>query len=201
MANVYAFDWSSPSATGEDMNAPVLNSPRPCLRGGNCVYKGPAGKEACAFVHPGEEGVGRMFFPARTLPDGRHQPACVRLIGTPEKPCGFYQRRRLNMTWPEWAAKKKLPNLTAAAEAAAKAAEKAINLHQLTHVIAEFLAVVKPNMVDAAQWVEKMTPANIATILIAESSKGGQPVQRLIADKGYFFEKMTDACDMISSEA
>ena len=183
------------------MNAPALNSPRPCLRGGNCVYKGPAGKEACAFVHPGEEGIGRMLFPARTLADGTQQAACVRLIGTPEKPCGFYQRRRLNMTWPEWAAKKKLPNLTAAAEAAAKAAETAINLHQLTQTVADFLAVVKPNMEEAGQGIEKMTPRNIATILIAESSRAGQPCARLINDKGYFFEKMTDACDVICSEA
>jgi hypothetical protein len=137
-----------------------------------------------------------MLFPARTLPDGTHQQACVRLIGTPENPCGFYQRRRLNMTWPEWAAKKKLPNLTAAAEAAHAAAAAAINFHQLLKKVADFLAEVKPNMQDAGQWADKMTPRNITGILLTDMKES---CHKLITDKGYFFEKMTDACDMICS--
>ncbi len=109
--------WSHPSfnwplfavVDGKEINldAKELNSPQPCSHGMNCTYK-KAGA-VCAFVHPGEEGVGRHYFPARITDDVSKkiwQPPCVRLIGTKEKPCGFYERRRLGLTWPEWCAKK-----------------------------------------------------------------------------------------------
>lgn len=86
------FNWPAEPALDEK----VLNSPQPCSHGSGCRYDGP-----CAFVHKGEEGTGRRLFPARTV-DGKEQPACVRLIGSP----GFYERRRLRLSWPDWCAKK-----------------------------------------------------------------------------------------------
>jgi hypothetical protein len=86
------------------LDAKELNSPQPCSHGIHCSYKN-AGGAVCAFVHPGEEGTGRMLFPARIREEeGKSiwQPAAVRLIGSP----GFYQRRRLGLSWPEWCAKK-----------------------------------------------------------------------------------------------
>ena len=91
------FNWPAEHALDEK----VLNSPQPCSHGSACRYDGP-----CAFVHKGEEGTGRRLFPARTTQDkdGKDvaQAACVRLIGSP----GFYERRRLRLSWPEWCAKK-----------------------------------------------------------------------------------------------
>ena len=84
-----------------ELDEKALNSPQPCSHGSACRYDGP-----CAFVHKGEEGTGRRLFPARTTQDkdGKNvaQAACVRLIGSP----GFYERRRLRLSWPEWCAKK-----------------------------------------------------------------------------------------------
>ena len=57
------------------------------------------------MVHPGEEGNGRRLFPARTAPDGRHQPACVRLTGKAD----FYERCRLKQPWRVWAAEHEIP--------------------------------------------------------------------------------------------
>ena len=87
-----------------ELDEKSLNSPQPCQHGSKCTYK----KEGvcCAFVHPGEQGTGRVFFPARTVDaDGKqiYQKAAVRLIGS-----SFYERRRLGMSWPEWCAKKGL---------------------------------------------------------------------------------------------
>jgi hypothetical protein len=50
------------------------------------------------FVHPGEEGVGRRLFPARTMDE---EPV-VRIYGIPEKKAYFYERRRLGLSWPAW---------------------------------------------------------------------------------------------------
>lgn len=83
-----------------ELNEPELNCPRFCIHGISCTYTGP-GKTGCNFVHPGEEGTGRRLFPARMdEKTGQEQPACVRLVGSP----GFYERRRLKMSWPQWCA-------------------------------------------------------------------------------------------------
>ena len=86
------------------MNAPELNSPQPCEHGAGCTYYG-----SCRFVHPGEEGTGRMLFEERvvTNEDGSSftQAACVRLIGA----AGFYRRRRAQMSWPEFCARNSIP--------------------------------------------------------------------------------------------
>ena len=83
-----------------ELNDPALNCPRICVHGIHCTYTGP-GATGCNFVHPGEEGTGRRLFPARMdEKTGQEQAACVRLVGSP----GFYERRRLKMSWPQWCA-------------------------------------------------------------------------------------------------
>ena len=93
------------------LDKPELRSPTPCPRGVYCQYKLP-NKETnelelacCRMVHPGEEGNGRRLFPARQAPDGRQQPACVRLTGK----AGFYERCRLKQPWRVWAAEQGIP--------------------------------------------------------------------------------------------
>ena len=98
-------------------DAPELNSPQPCIHGAGCVYTvkdadGNTVPGCCRYVHPGEEGTGRRLFPERivrdTLRDGVGkivQPACVRLTGR----AGFYERRRLRLSWQEWCAKQGIP--------------------------------------------------------------------------------------------
>jgi hypothetical protein len=86
-------------------DAPELNSPQPCIHGAGCVFtvKDAGGKTipgCCRYVHPGEEGTGRRLFPAR-----RDQPACVRLTGN----AGFYERRRMKMSWQAWCELKGIP--------------------------------------------------------------------------------------------
>jgi hypothetical protein len=95
------------------LNDPQLNCPRMCGHGSGCSYTGPGG---CAFVHPGEEGTGRRLFPARSNPQtGEQQRAAVRLIGSP----GFYERRRLKMSWKQWCALPKNEHLRASLPPAA----------------------------------------------------------------------------------
>ena len=97
-------------------DAPELNSPQPCIHGAGCVFtvKNAEGKTipgCCRYVHPGEEGTGRRLFPARQQKEGgaeasfRDQPACVRLTGN----AGFYERRRLKMSWQAWCELKGIP--------------------------------------------------------------------------------------------
>jgi len=93
------------------LDDPKLRSPTPCPRGVYCQYKlpNPETKElelaCCRMVHPGEEGNGRRLFPARTAPDGREQPACVRLTGK----AGFYERCGLKQPWRAWATEHGIP--------------------------------------------------------------------------------------------
>jgi len=98
----YAYAWTGPEV--DHLNDPALNSPQPCRHGAGCTYFG-----MCGFVHPGEEGTGRIQFEARAHPDAqqgiREQPACVRLIGN----AGFYRRCRARMSWPEWCARNGIP--------------------------------------------------------------------------------------------
>lgn len=91
-------------------DAPELRSPQPCIHGAGCVFTVKRDDKilpgCCSFVHPGEEGTGRRFFPARTLPDGRVQPACVRLTGAANQ---FYERRGRKIPWQQWCADKGIP--------------------------------------------------------------------------------------------
>ena len=92
-------------------DAPELNSPQPCIHGAGCVFtvKDADGKilpGCCRYVHPGEEGTGRRFFPERVLEDGRVQPACVRLTGAAQQ---FYERRGRKIPWQEWCRQQEIP--------------------------------------------------------------------------------------------
>ena len=98
-----------------EYDAPELNSPQPCVHGAGCAYmvkKDDTAKPgesifvpaSCRYVHPGEEGNGRRIFPARDGPNGP-QPAVVRLTGR----AGFYERRRLRLSWAEWCEQNKIP--------------------------------------------------------------------------------------------
>jgi len=94
---------------------PRLNSPQPCAHGSGCNYmvldidSGQMVPACCRFVHPGEEGNGRRLFPSReyTGADGKvqRQAACVRLTGR----AGFYERRRLGLSWKDWCEKEGIP--------------------------------------------------------------------------------------------
>ena len=99
----------------DEFDAPELNSPQPCVHGAGCAYmvkKDDPDKPgesifvpaSCRYVHPGEEGNGRRIFPARDGPHGP-QPAVVRLTGR----AGFYERRRLRLSWAEWCEQNKIP--------------------------------------------------------------------------------------------
>jgi hypothetical protein len=120
MSTAVAFRWYKKAA----FDAPQLNSPQPCAHGAGCNYTvkdKETGEEVagcCAFVHPGEEGNGRRLFAQRTWYEGeedpvvgeppaeggkitRVDPACVRLTGR----AGYYERRRLRLSWAEWCAR------------------------------------------------------------------------------------------------
>lgn len=94
-------------------DAPELRSPQPCAHGSGCNYTtlvdGVPVPGCCMFVHPGEEGTGRRLFPARTIraDNGEEirQAACVRLTGG----AGFYERRRLGVSWGVWCKMKGIP--------------------------------------------------------------------------------------------
>lgn len=96
-------------------DAPHLNSPQPCAHGAGCAYTvkdketGEQVAGCCAFVHPGEEGTGRRLFEAREFSDlsgnTTTQKACVRLTGK----AGFYERRRLRLSWPAWCERQGIP--------------------------------------------------------------------------------------------
>jgi hypothetical protein len=88
-SGLYAFEWDAEP----HLNHPALESPIPCRAGYNCTYSG-----VCSFVHPGEEGIGRRIFPARSP----NEKDVVRLFGIPEKKATFYERRRLRLSWSQW---------------------------------------------------------------------------------------------------
>ena len=98
-----------------EFDVPELNSPQPCAHGAGCAYTvkdketGEQKAGCCAFVHPGEEGKGRHFFPERVVKneDGteRTLPACVRLTGG----AGYYERRRLRLSWAAWCEREDIP--------------------------------------------------------------------------------------------
>ena len=105
------FRWYKKAA----FDAPHLNSPQPCAHGVGCNYSvkdketGEQVAGCCAFVHPGEEGTGRRLFEERTTTNEAGettvQKACVRLTGK----AGFYERRRLRLSWPAWCERNNIP--------------------------------------------------------------------------------------------
>jgi hypothetical protein len=164
----YAFDWS-----GEEMNSPVLNSPRPCSHGVNCTYNGQGG---CAFVHPGEEGTGRRIFAARiTTVNGNQiwQKATVRLVNSGKK-VDFYERRRLKMSWPEWVEYKGLGP-----------AEQRMNTPPQ---VTDAMLLIQKNQNQKAHKAHKQEIGNLLFVKVSESLKVGVP---MLMDDGSFRENMT----------
>ena len=97
-----------------------FNLPLACAAGANCTYK--CDGKVCMNAHPGEEGTGLHYCPARTVEkkvpvkdaSGRvlkwqwqmvEEPECIRYCGSST----FYERRRLRLSWPEWCARAGLP--------------------------------------------------------------------------------------------
>lgn len=168
------FSWPAEPALDEK----ALNSPQPCSHGSACRYDGP-----CAFVHKGEEGTGRRLFPARTTQDkdgaSVAQAACVRLIGSP----GFYERRRLRLSWPEWCAKKGIQHGSALGGKASAAAS------QVAAPVASAAAPVAKPGVSAAPTTASVWPVLSATAqrqrsfaAAAEAAASSAPPQPLLSD-------------------
>lgn len=153
----FAFDLSDPKFA-----APALNAPRPCKHAANCYYSGPNG---CAFVHPGEEGTAMKIFPARTVKDqaGKEmwQKVTVRLIGG----AGFYERRRLKMSWPQWCALPKNSHLQPPVKPVAVPAEELPNEGASSQTLAPsvmrlLFPAVGPSFVTASGLtVQRLVPA------------------------------------------
>lgn len=112
---LYSFDWD----VNPQLNDPKYESPIPCKAGYNCCYDG-----VCSFVHPGEEGVGRRMFPARSA----EEKTVVRLFGLPERKATFYERRRLRLSWPQWCQKMGWSLPVAEAKASTKVKANTSNL-------------------------------------------------------------------------
>jgi len=99
-----SFAFSFGNAT-DAWNHPSLKSPMPCTHGMTCK------KDNCPGVHPGEEGVKRLYFPGRTAKDLKtgqmvQQGPCVRLVGKNKQDVpGYYRRRTAKMSWPAWCLK------------------------------------------------------------------------------------------------
>ena len=97
----FAFSFGKPT---DDWNQPSLKSPMPCPHGLACT------KENCHGVHPGEEGIKRLYFPGRMVKDLKtgemiQQGPCVRLVGRNKGDVpGYYRRRTAKMSWPAWCA-------------------------------------------------------------------------------------------------
>jgi hypothetical protein len=163
---MFAFDLSDPK-----FSAPALNAPRPCAHASNCYYNGPNG---CAFVHPGEEGTGMKIFDARTVTDhaGKEtwQKATVRLIGG----AGFYERRRLKMSWPQWCALPKNAHL----QKPVKPAPAAATEPQLAPSVAQFFAAAKKTTVI-------MEPAPAQPLQVKFSELGPVEQTRAMFQTGY----------------
>jgi hypothetical protein len=98
----FAYSFGKPT---DAWNQPSLKSPMPCANGVLCT------KDNCHGVHPGEEGIKRLYFPGRMLRDLKtgemiQQGPCVRLVGkNKEDVPGYYRRRTAKMSWPAWCAK------------------------------------------------------------------------------------------------
>lgn len=198
---MFAFDLNDSA-----FSAPEMNAPRPCKHASNCYYNGAGG---CAFVHPGEEGIGFKIFPARTVrADGKEtwQKATVRLIGGAQ----FYERRRLKMSWPEWCALKKNSHLVATSYvpvATQKAdiqtilanAQKAYKRQEVGDAlysrIQPFLAANEADMKAANTWHPLMTAGKLTGILLEGLSY--DECLSLTQNQAALEDRLAEACDVI----
>jgi len=118
MSFAYSFGKST-----DPWNQPSLKSPMPCANGIHCT------KDNCHGVHPGEEGIKRLYFPGRMVKDLKtgemiQQGPCVRLVGRNKGDVpGYYRRRTAKMSWPAWCAASGQSSASASASAAASVPE------------------------------------------------------------------------------
>ena len=163
----FAFDLSAPQ-----FSAPELNAPRACKHASNCYYSGLNG---CAFVHPGEEGTGMKIFPARSGKDqhtGKEiwQKATARLIGG----AGFYERRRLKMSWPQWCALPKNSHLkppVKAVPAETLPNEVAVSSQEIAPSVARIFPVGPSFVTTSGLKVQRLVP-----------SAGPQPIHVIFSE-------------------
>ena len=120
----FAFSFGKPT---DAWNQPNLKSPMPCANGIHCT------KANCHGVHPGEEGIKRLYFPGRMLKDLKtgemiQQGPCVRLVGkNKEDVPGYYRRRTAKMSWPAWCVQEGIsPSVVSAAAAQSPSPEALI---------------------------------------------------------------------------
>ncbi len=208
----FAFNFSDPQ-----FSAPQLNAPRPCAHAANCYYNGPNG---CAFVHPGEEGTGMKIFHARVVKDSQTgkemwQKATVRLIGG----AGFYERRRLKMSWPEWCALPKnahllKPTKTSPVEKQEKTvapftqppqsqeaqseAQTRQNIgNALYPIINAFLAEEECNMKAGGVWHPSMTAGKITGMLLEGFSCND--LYPMMTDMATLTDTLAECCDILKA--
>jgi hypothetical protein len=197
MSFSFAWNWDSQP----ELNSPPLNSPIPCRWGSKCYYN-----ECCRFVHPGEEGTGRMLFPGRYSEyNGKStwEPPIVRLIGHPH----FYERRRLHLSWPQWCAKKGLtvpckPDHIAIEVLPENGMKHMLNEayeterqkigHALYPKVSLALNEGKDELIKNDMWLPKITPYNIVMNILDK-----HPVvylQKLVNNGKEIGKQMADAC-------
>lgn len=208
----FAFDLSD-----AQFSAPQLNAPRPCAHAANCYYNGPNG---CAFVHPGEEGTGMKVFPARIVKDyqtGQEtwQKATVRLIGG----AGFYERRRLKMSWPAWCALPKNAHLQKPVKLAPVTpqtlapslepvksqelmaqteAEKRQKIGDALYpIISAFLAENEKDMKAGGVWKPNMTAGKITGMLLEGFSYND--LYPMLTDMDKLSDNLAECCDILKA--
>ena len=192
-------DW--PANLG-DWNAKSFNTPQFCKWGDACVYNG-----CCGFVHPGEEGTGLKYFPARSYTDGVEiwEPAVVRLIGTREKPVRFYERRRLRLSWPQWCARVGMPapiplsQRKKAEEAKAKAKIQEIGEKLYLKIDAK-LAAEKQAMINAGLWNPSITTGKLTGMLVEAYSYEdllNLDKEDLSQEHNQLYEACAEACQLL----
>lgn len=173
---MYAFSWDSQP----ELNDPSLNSPQACRWGARCVYN-----KSCAFVHPGEEGTGRMLFPGRiSMLNGSQiwERPVVRLIGRAH----FYERRRLKLSWPQWCSLKNMPPPVSIKEMWRKRYHTRID---------ELLTYNKETMISENSWHPTITTENVTTKVF--NTIDTNKLEELWNNDGEFGTVVAKACNEI----
>lgn len=177
---MYSFSWEY----NPELNNPSLNSPQPCRWGARCVYN-----KCCAFVHPGEEGTGRMLFPGRiSISNGVQiwERPVVRLIGRAH----FYERRRLKLSWPQWCSLKNMPPPVSINAAWRRAYHSRID---------ELITSEKNTMISADCWHDTITAENVTQKVF--NSLEMNKIEELWNNDGDFGSVVAKACNEIYEES
>jgi hypothetical protein len=195
--------WKGFWATQPELNDLSLGCPQPCKWAERCVYKGPGG---CGYVHPGEEGTGRKLFEARMVKKGdseRWEKATVRLIGRP----GFYERRRLRLSWPEWCERQKMP--APVPLSAAKASlplpqpqPQPLLLHpaQMQQMVGMYVAMMAPYYSQQAPLPTTVAPPSYVTRAAAAAASAATAAAKREAIGNKLFSLITEQLDASVSE-